>query len=48
MIPMSVLSISFEFASSDAYVADTNFVKPSSVVIVVPDTIRVEPRVGAE
>ena len=45
---MSVTSISLEFASSDAYVADTSFVKPSSVVIVEPEDISVEPSVGAE
>jgi hypothetical protein len=48
MMPMSVLSISFESASSDAYVVDTSFVKPSTVVTVVPDAISVEPSVGAE
>jgi hypothetical protein len=48
MMFMSVTSISFEFASRDAYVADTSFIKPSSVVTVVPEDISVEPSVGAE
>ena len=45
---MSVMSISLESASRDAYVAVTNLVRPLIVVIVVPDTISVEPSVGAE
>lgn len=48
MMFMSVMSISLELESSDAYVAETNFVNPSSVVIVVPEDISVEPSVGAE
>lgn len=45
---MSVISISFESASRDAYVAVTNLVRPLIVVMVVPETISVEPSVGAE
>ena len=45
---MSVMSISLELESSDAYVADTSFVKPFNVPIVVPEDINVEPSVGAE
>ena len=45
---MSVISTSFESASRDAYVAVTNLVRPFIVVIVVPETISVEPSVGAE
>jgi len=48
MMFMSVMSISLELESSDAYVADTSLVKPFKVPIVVPETIRVEPSVGAE
>ncbi len=45
---MSVISTSFESASRDAYVAVTNFVRPLIVVMVVPETMSVEPSVGAE
>jgi hypothetical protein len=45
---MSVISISFESASRDAYVAVTNLVRPLIVVTVVPEAISVEPSVGAE
>lgn len=48
MMFMSVMSISLESESSDAYVADTSLVNPSTVVTVVPDAISVEPSVGAE
>jgi len=48
MMFMSVISISLEFASRDAYVAVTNLVRPLIVVTVVPEAISVEPSVGAE
>ncbi len=47
MMFMSVISISFEFASSDAYVTVTNLVRPLIVVTVVPEDMSVEPSVGA-
>lgn len=48
MMFMSVMSISLELESSDAYVADTSLVNPFIVVTVVPEAISVEPSVGAE
>lgn len=45
---MSVISISFELASSDVYATDCSFVNPVIVVYVEPDAIDVLPRVGAE
>jgi hypothetical protein len=48
MMFMSVMSISLELESSDANVVDTSLVNPFRVPIVVPETISVEPSVGAE
>jgi hypothetical protein len=48
MIVMSVISCSYEFASKDVNAVERNFVNPINVVLVEPETIAVEPSVGAE
>ena len=45
---MSAMSCSYEFASRDVNATERSFVNPTRVVLVVPDAMVVEPRVGAE
>ena len=48
MIVMSSKSISYPLASSVVNWSERSFVNPTNVVLVEPDAIDVEPRVGAE